>query len=136
MNDVNYIKDQLSSWRKCINWIDKVFPEKEFIIQHELDGLKATTYEERVGGGESNESMRRSKLNDKMNDLIAEKEHCESVIRHCERILNKVQPKYRVVFEYRYKHSSTISYIGFKTGYEGKTVYQIIDRETERIANE
>ena len=136
MNDVNYIKGQLQSWRACINWVAKKYPEKLFELEHKLKNLKGISYEEKQGGHGIDESLRRSIIIDEINILEKEKQYCESVINFCEAIIEKVQPQYQGIFRYRYSTYSTISWIAYKFGYEKKTIYQIIDRETERIANE
>lgn len=136
MNDVNFIKSQLESWRSCMNWINVVYHEKMFELEHELKNEKAISYEDKQGGTTLNESMRRSMVIDKMNELDKFKTHCETVIEFCESLMSKVRPQYKDVFEYRYWSCATISWIGYQTGFEEDTIYKICDRETERIANE
>lgn len=136
MNDVNFIKSQLESWRSCINWIERIYPERLYELEHELTGIKAITYEEKMGGGTSNESMRRSVIIDKINELDLYRKHCESVIAFCEKLMERVKPQYREVFEYRYKTQATWSWISYKTGYSSSGFFKILDVETERLANE
>ena len=136
MNDVNFIKSQLESWKSCINWIKYIYQEQLFELEHELRNEKAISYEEKQGGNGVSESMRRSIVNDKINELEAYKKHCESVIAFCENIIERVRPQYRDVFKYRYKTHSKLSWIAYQTGYEEDTIYKICDRETERLSNE
>ena len=136
MNDVNFIKSQLESWRSCINWIERIYPERLYELEHELTRIKAIAYEEKIGGGTSNESMRRSVIIDKINELNVYKKHCESVIAFCENIIERVKPEYKAVFEYRYQTQCTWSYITYRTGWSKTSFFRILDVETERLANE
>lgn len=136
MNDVNYIKGQLQSWRKCINWLNVKYPEKLFELEHQLENLKGISYEEKQGGSGIDESMRRSIINDKITKLEKKKRHCEAVIEFCEDIIQEVKPQYRDVFIYKYSTHATMSWIAYRLGIEEDTIYKNIDRETERIANE
>lgn len=136
MNDVNYIKGQLNSWRQCINWLEEKYPEKKFELDHKLQNVKGISYEEKQVGGSTDESMRRSVIIDQLNELESEKEHCESVVAFCERIVKRVKPQYQNIFVYRYSTDSTISWICYKTDYSKSRVYEIIDQETERLSNE
>lgn len=137
MNDVNYIKGQLNSWRQCINWLEEKYPEKKFELDHKLQNVKGISYEEKQGGGSSDESMRRSVIIDQLNELESEKEHCESVVAFCERIVKRVKPEWQDVFIYRFKHTYVpVSRVAYLTGFESASIYSIIDRETERLANE
>ena len=136
MHDTNFIKSQLESWRSCINWIEYTYPERLFELEHELENFRAITYEEKLGSSGINESMRRSIVNDKINELESYKKHCESVIEFCEKLMGRVKPQYRDVFEYRYKTQATWSWISYKTGYSASGFFKILDVETERLANE
>ena len=136
MNDTNFIKSQLESWRSCINWIEYTYPERLFELEHELEKFKAISYEEKLGSSGINESMRRSIVIDKINELNSYKQHCESVIAFCEDVIERVDEHYREVFEYRYKTQCTWSYITYKTGWSKTSFFRILDVETERLANE
>lgn len=136
MNDVNYIKGQLQSWRACINWVAEIYPEKLYKLEHKLKNVKGISYEEKQGGHGIDESLRRSMIIDEINILEKEKQHCESVIDFCEKLMDRVKPQYEDVFRYKYSTYSTESWIAWKTGYEEEYLRQIFRRETERLSNE
>ena len=134
MNDVNYIKGQLQSWRACINWIDKEYPEKKFELEHERKNLKGINYEENTGGVLVDESMRRSIVNDKLNELKEDLNHRKKTIAECEKIVSQVKSEYQSVFEYRYKYLLDVPVVAGKTIYSESRIYEILSEEIKRIA--
>ena len=135
VSSVNFIKDQLSSYRKCENWL-KEFETKWFLLEHELTKIKGMNIGgDGGGGGGSNESMRRSVINDNMNDLRALKEHCERTIGLCDSMLGRVRPEYKEIMEMYYIDNADITKIQSQTGYESRYIYKIIGKETLRLSN-
>ncbi len=136
MNDVNYVKETFKSWHKAHNWLIHVYPNQIHKLNHELTGIKAITYEERLGGSGKTESMRISIINDKIVKLEKYKKHCESICSTCESLLSDVKPQYRDIFEYSFKYNSNVSYVSYKTSYSQSRIYEIIDGESERLSRE
>ena len=133
VSSVNFIKGQLESYRECKNWL-KGYDTKWFLLEHELTKIKGMNIGGEGGSGGSNESMRRSVVNDNMNELRSLKEHCERTIQICECILSKTKPEYREVMEMFYINGDEISKIESHTMYERNYIYRILRKETLRLS--
>ena len=136
INDVNYVKSQFQSWYRANNWLIHIYPFKLSELEHKLKGVQSPNFEEKTGFSQITESMRRSKIIDRINMLEQERRHNESICDICEALLERVRPQYHDVFEYMYKYNSTVAYVAYKTGYSERRIYEIINEESERLSRE
>lgn len=136
ITDVNYVKGQFKSWYRANNWLVHIYPHKLGELEFELTKIKAISYEEKIGGTSETESMRISRISDKMTYLEKEKKHNESICEICEFHLKRIRPQYQEIFEYIFKHNATTSYTSYRTGYSERRIYEVINEETERLSRE
>ena len=80
------------------------------------------------------ESMRRSIVNDKLNELKEDLNHRKKTIAECEKIVSQVKLEYQSVFEYRYKYLLDVPVVAGKTIYSESRIYEILNEEVKRIA--
>lgn len=134
MSDVNYIKAILSTWHPCKNWLERVYPEAKFKLDHKLENFKAISYEEKLGGSGVDESYRRSCVIDEINELEEERRQCQKTIIICEKIIAKIPEEYHATFRLLYEQGNTLENVAVKVPYNDKSyVLRLVDRETQRL---
>lgn len=132
----NFIEGQFESYRKWIKWMEQVYPERKFMLEHRLEGLKPITYDSIANGSYQvdKSNSREAKLADDIITLETRFNLACRVIRFCEENFCKVKEEYQEVITLRYKYGFNVKQISEMTKFEPSTIYKIIERETKRLS--
>lgn len=132
----NFVKEQLQSYLPCKKFLEE-YEDQLNEFDYLMQGRTSASVIVPPDGNPEPAHHRISKWQDRKEQYIFDHEyqvrHCEEVMRFCEWVFEKVKPEYQEVFRYVFQTQSTPQWIAEQTGYGLSTIYDIIDRETERI---
>lgn len=132
------IIEKLESYRLSKSWLNDYWARLDE-LESKLVG-KTTTSIIVMGEGDSNESMRRTIANDKINKFQSENvvdylRHYQNVVE-CEQLVQLIPSPKRLLVEEHYLKGISIKRLSMKYNYARTYLYKLIQKEVRRLVSD
>lgn len=135
---IDGIFDLLTTYKMSRKWLDEHY-EKLDQLEHRLINFKGNSIA-CVPESPSDESLRRSIANDKINEyrlstIIEYVEHYERC-KLCEQLVEQLTPQVKTLVKEIYFNGIPVTKVAKKYGYERTYIYTLIKKEVKKLEKE
>lgn len=138
MRSVDELIEMFRAYRNAKIWMMSYLEDFK-LLEHKLRGNLGGSIITTGDGGQSNESYRRSSVNDEMNRFILENEKSyeryDEILKCCDHALSRMDLKHRPLIEDIYLYGMKVSNASAKYGYNRNYIYELVKRELEKVVN-